>query len=335
MLRSSGIVRIAVVGDEGTGKTSLISTAANDTFDVRPPPVLPPTKLPPEFNQDQTPMLITDTSSRPEDVPVADIVIQQADVVVVCFDPKRHSTLDSIRSIWYPRIQQLKPDMPVIIACCKADTIQEEREQLQLRERVEIAVHDLPHVEVCLNCSSKTLRVVADIFSYALQSVLYPLHPLYDRMELCLTKSSKTFPRRCFDIPLLRKGKSSRISTSTEGTPPATTPDYHFICECFFITVKALNLGRATWCLSTAISSASTAGQRALGPSSFRMAQSRVAEAPQNLGQHSQGFLAPCCSAGQRVLGPSSFRMASKHPTTSLILRADAHGVNMASGSTL
>eukprot|EP00798_Chlamydomonas_sp_ICE-L_P021331 gene21331-28263_t len=140
-------------------------------------------------------------------------------------------------------------------------------------------------------------------------------------------------------------------STSTEGTPPATTPDYHFICECFFITVKALNLGGATWCLSTAISSASTVGaplpphrqaphtvaqgQRALGPSSFRMAQSRVAEAPQNLGQHSQGFLAPCCSAGQRVLGPSSFRMASKHPTTSLILRADAHGVNMASGSTL
>eukprot|EP00798_Chlamydomonas_sp_ICE-L_P009654 gene9654-7503_t len=63
MLRSSGIVRIAVVGDEGTGKTSLISTAANDTFDTPPP--------------------------GPRDVPVADIVIQQADVVVVCFDPKR------------------------------------------------------------------------------------------------------------------------------------------------------------------------------------------------------------------------------------------------------
>eukprot|EP00798_Chlamydomonas_sp_ICE-L_P032299 gene32299-16867_t len=34
-------------------------------------------------------------------------------------------------------------------------------------------------------------------------------------------------------------------SASTEGPPPATTPDYHFICECFFITVKALHLGVA------------------------------------------------------------------------------------------
>lgn len=48
-------------------------------------------------------------------------------------------------------------------------------------QRVERAVHDLPHVEVCLNCSARTLRMVADVFFYALKSVLYPLQPLYDR----------------------------------------------------------------------------------------------------------------------------------------------------------
>eukprot|EP00798_Chlamydomonas_sp_ICE-L_P004285 gene4285-14395_t len=131
---AQGIVRVAVVGDEGTGKTSLISTAANDTFHSRPALVLPPTRLPPEFSLEHTPMLITDTSSRPEDVPVADLVIQQSDVVVVCFDSRRHSTLDTIRTLWYPRIQQLKPGVPIIIACCKSDRLTEERETSQLRE---------------------------------------------------------------------------------------------------------------------------------------------------------------------------------------------------------
>ena len=131
---SNRVVRIVVLGDEGTGKTSLISTAANDTFDIRPPPVLPPTRLPPEFTPDHMAMLITDTSSRPEDMRVADLAIQHSDVVVVCFDARRQSTLDSIRSNWYPRVQALNPDVPVILACCKADQLSEERETAQLRE---------------------------------------------------------------------------------------------------------------------------------------------------------------------------------------------------------
>jgi hypothetical protein len=39
----------------------------------------------------------------------------------------------------------------------------------------------LTTAQVCLNCSSRTLRMVADVFFYALKSVLYPLQPLYDR----------------------------------------------------------------------------------------------------------------------------------------------------------
>lgn len=40
-------------------------------------------------------------------------------------------------------------------------------------QRVEQAVQDLQHVEVCLNCSSKTLRMVTDIFHYALKVRVY------------------------------------------------------------------------------------------------------------------------------------------------------------------
>jgi len=60
-------VKVAVVGDPGTGKTSLISTACKGVFDGKPVPVLPPARLPPDYTPAHVPMVITDTSSRPED----------------------------------------------------------------------------------------------------------------------------------------------------------------------------------------------------------------------------------------------------------------------------
>eukprot|EP00983_Pelagomonas_calceolata_P132295 1161854-Pelagomonas_calceolata.AAC.8 len=63
----SGVIKVAVVGDAGTGKTTLISTACKGVFDGRPVPVLPPARLPPDFTSSFVPMVVTDTSSRPED----------------------------------------------------------------------------------------------------------------------------------------------------------------------------------------------------------------------------------------------------------------------------
>lgn len=57
-------VRIVIAGDRGTGKSSLIVTAAADNFPVNVPPVLPPTRLPEDFYPDRVPTTIIDTSSR-------------------------------------------------------------------------------------------------------------------------------------------------------------------------------------------------------------------------------------------------------------------------------
>lgn len=57
-------VRIVVAGDRGTGKSSLIVTAAAENFPANVPPVLPPTRLPEDFYPDRVPVTIIDTSSR-------------------------------------------------------------------------------------------------------------------------------------------------------------------------------------------------------------------------------------------------------------------------------
>lgn len=57
-------VRIVVIGDKGTGKSSLIVAAATDSFPPNAPPVLPDTKLPFQFFPDGIPVTLVDTSSR-------------------------------------------------------------------------------------------------------------------------------------------------------------------------------------------------------------------------------------------------------------------------------
>lgn len=79
-------VRIVVVGDGEVGKTSLITAAATETYPDNPPPLLPPTKLAPDATPEGVPIIITDTSSRPEDRQTLESAIQQADVIVLTFD---------------------------------------------------------------------------------------------------------------------------------------------------------------------------------------------------------------------------------------------------------
>ncbi len=79
-------VRIVVVGDGEVGKTSLITAAATETYPDNPPPLLPPTKLPPDATPEGVPIIITDTSSRPEDRQTLELAIQQANVIVLAFD---------------------------------------------------------------------------------------------------------------------------------------------------------------------------------------------------------------------------------------------------------
>ncbi len=70
-------VYIAVIGDSGVGKTSLITAAATETFPDHPPPVLPPARLPAETTPEGVPLVITDTSSRPEDRQALEAACQQ------------------------------------------------------------------------------------------------------------------------------------------------------------------------------------------------------------------------------------------------------------------
>jgi hypothetical protein len=66
--------QVVVIGDPGTGKSSLIVAVATDSFPEKVPPVLPPTRLPHDFYPDRVPLTIVDTSSRSVGFPLLPLV---------------------------------------------------------------------------------------------------------------------------------------------------------------------------------------------------------------------------------------------------------------------
>jgi Ras family protein T1 len=57
-------VRVVVIGDPGTGKSSLVVAVATEQFPENVPKVMPHTRLPADYFPDRVPITIVDTSSR-------------------------------------------------------------------------------------------------------------------------------------------------------------------------------------------------------------------------------------------------------------------------------
>ncbi|KAI4311127.1 hypothetical protein MLD38_036047 [Melastoma candidum] len=99
-------VRIVVVGDRGTGKSSLICTAATEVFPGNVPPFLPPTRLPEDTYPDRVPITIIDTSSRVEESSKLGEELRRADAVVLTYACEHPETLDRPSTFWLPELRR-------------------------------------------------------------------------------------------------------------------------------------------------------------------------------------------------------------------------------------
>ncbi|KAL2632904.1 hypothetical protein R1flu_004383 [Riccia fluitans] len=183
------VVRVVVVGEPGTGKSSLITAVATENFPDRTPPVLPLTKLPPDFYPDRVPLHIVDTSSRPEDKGRLEAECKKADAIVLTYACDRPHTLDQISSYWLPELRQLEVKVPIIVVGCKLD-LRDER-QPSLEQVMAPLMHEFREVETCIECSALKQIQVAEVFYYAQKAVLHPTAPLFDQ-------ETQNLKPRCF-----------------------------------------------------------------------------------------------------------------------------------------
>ncbi|KAG9441791.1 hypothetical protein H6P81_017645 [Aristolochia fimbriata] len=174
-------VRVVVVGDRGTGKSSLIVTVAAESFPDNVPAVLPPTRLPSDFYPDRVPVTIIDTSSSPEDRPKLAAECRLADAVVLTYACDQPATLERLSSYWLPEMRRLEVKVPVIVVGCKLDLRENHDDERTLEQVMSPIMQQFREIETCIECSALKQIQVPEVFYYAQKAVLHPTAPLFDQ----------------------------------------------------------------------------------------------------------------------------------------------------------
>ncbi|KAK2455554.1 mitochondrial Rho GTPase [Trifolium repens] len=192
-------LRIVLVGDKSTGKSTLISAMASDSFPATVPPLLPPTRLPTNSFTDSVPLLLIDT---PSSVGQQDKLIEElkrADSVVVTYACDDIVSFERVSTHWLPQLQKLEVKVPVLVVGCKLD-LRDESRQVSLESLTTNIMNQFKEVVTCIECSAATLYQVPEVFYFAQKAVLHPVDPLFDYDTNSLTDRCVRALRRIFNL---------------------------------------------------------------------------------------------------------------------------------------
>ncbi|XP_071697808.1 mitochondrial Rho GTPase 2-like [Rutidosis leptorrhynchoides] len=190
-------VRVVVIGDPATGKSSLIAAAATDTFPETVEPVLPLTVLSADYYPDGIPVTVVDTPSSLEGKSKIEEELEYADAIVLTYACDQPDTIMHLQSFWLPEIRRLKVNIPVVVVGCMLD-LRDEHYPINLELMMGPLMQEYKEIETCIECSAANLVQVAEVFYYAQKAVLYPLALLYDQETQSLQPRCKRALKRIF-----------------------------------------------------------------------------------------------------------------------------------------
>eukprot|EP00601_Ochromonadales_sp_CCMP2298_P020292 CAMPEP_0173324208 /NCGR_PEP_ID=MMETSP1143-20121109/30931_1 /TAXON_ID=483371 /ORGANISM="non described non described, Strain CCMP2298" /LENGTH=750 /DNA_ID=CAMNT_0014268231 /DNA_START=156 /DNA_END=2408 /DNA_ORIENTATION=+ len=191
-------VTILVVGDEGVGKSSLISAYISQHFPQEVPDVMTDAIIPPEITQNEVSVMIRDSSAKPGDRDVLQQKVMAADSIIALYDVTRPDTFESLQSFWLPLIKDLSAGQykPVILVGTKTDLLVEEQDTQQLNG----LLLAFPFVMNCWHCSAVNIQNLENVFFLAELFVNFPLSFILDVTEEEFTPAARRAFLRIFRI---------------------------------------------------------------------------------------------------------------------------------------
>jgi len=230
-------INILVLGDEGVGKSSLISTYVSRYFSEFVPGIMTNAVLPPSESESKCITRIVDSqqgdqaliseiksqnlgsgdstgsltsymntskgTSSASSAPAATPSIR-VDAVILVYDLNRIETFYRLESHWLPLIERrYDGEMPVILAGNKMDILHQqdlndEESLIRSRQQFISLGQRFRFVRERIKCSARNLMGVTKIFDKARQAVLYPQTPICDLATCQLTPACKNALTRIF-----------------------------------------------------------------------------------------------------------------------------------------
>ncbi|CAH2055034.1 unnamed protein product [Thlaspi arvense] len=198
-------IRIVVVGENGTGKSSLIMAASDASFHPKIPPLLPHTNLPSELFSDPIPVTIIDTSSRPKDKGEVVKQVKEADAIILTFAFDRPESYSRLSEYWLPLFRQLEVRVPIIVAGHRAD-IKRDHNQSSIEQIRTHMMQQFREIETSFDWSAQDVNharwLARDVIKHAQQAVIHPLRPIYDQetnslKPFCVAALKRVFILSC------------------------------------------------------------------------------------------------------------------------------------------
>ncbi|KAA1469902.1 mitochondrial Rho GTPase, partial [Dentipellis sp. KUC8613] len=219
-------VRILLVGDEGVGKSTIVTSLIKESFVAHVQHVVPEVTIPPEVTPENVTTYIVDSGAGLQDKQHLETEIRKAHVICVVYSIDNPNSFDRIPTYWLPYFRQLGVNVPVILVGNKIDLRGGQVTNEALEDEIIPIMNEFKEVETCVECSAKLPLNVSEVFYFAQKAVLHPTAPLYDSRDhvlkpacvdalkrifkLCdINKDGildgaelNEFQRKCFDAPL-------------------------------------------------------------------------------------------------------------------------------------
>ncbi|WWD20979.1 mitochondrial Rho GTPase 1 [Kwoniella shandongensis] len=194
------LVRIVLVGDDGVGKSSIITSLIKESFVSNVQHVVPEVTIPPEVTPENVTTSIVDTSSNPRSRPHLLSQLSRAHVICLVYSISEPSSFDRVAEYWLPLFRREGINVPVILVGNKIDLRGGEVTNQGLEDEIAPIMREFKEVETVVECSASLPLNVSEVFYFAQKAVLHPTAPLYDSREHTLKPKCLEALKRIFKI---------------------------------------------------------------------------------------------------------------------------------------
>jgi Ras family protein T1 len=191
-------VRICVCGDEGTGKSSLVTSLVKDTFVTnRIQPILPQITLPPTLGTpENVTTIIVDTSALPQERDNLRKELRKANVILLVYAD--HYSYERVALFWMSYFRSLGVNVPVVLCANKSDLQTNGNTSQVVEDEMLPVMSEFKEIDSCIRTSAKEHHNINEAFFLCQKAVTHPIAPVYDSKEAVLKPAAVAALQRIF-----------------------------------------------------------------------------------------------------------------------------------------
>lgn len=179
-------MRICLCGDEGTGKSSLITSLVKDVFVTNKiQRVLPQITIPPSIGTpENVTTTIVDTSPLPQERQNMNKEIRKASVILLVYSD--HYSYERVALFWMPHFRSLGVNVPVVLCANKSDVCSHVNTEQVVEDEMLPVMAEFKEIDSCIRTSAREHHNINEVFFLCQKAVTDPIAPLFDSKESSL-----------------------------------------------------------------------------------------------------------------------------------------------------